>query len=450
MENTDIVRIIIDDISDRGEGIGKSENKAIFVPFLLPGDIADVKIIKKLKSRDLGKCIKIIKPSPYRIKADCSYEKFCGGCFLREMSYEGELLYKRKKVSDAFHRIGKFDIEVDEITGCENPDRYRNKIQMPFTKINGKIKCGFFKPKSHETIPIDDCLLQPEIFSKISEDVCQIMQEQKISVYDEKSNSGSLRHIFLRKGYHSNEIMLVIVSKNNIENKIKHSIRKLAEKYPDIKSIFLNINPKSTNVILGEKNILLFGNKTISDTMCGNIFRLSPFSFYQVNTLQAERLYRCAAKFADPQTNDTLLDFYCGAGTIGLSMAKLCKKIIGIEIVPQAIENAKVAAKENKIENAEFFCLDAEKGAKMLKSRGIIPDVITLDPPRKGCSKKTLEIIASFNAKKIVMVSCNPATAARDCRYLADLGYNVQRITPFDMFPRTLHVECVVLMSRKA
>ncbi|MDE5936692.1 MAG: 23S rRNA (uracil(1939)-C(5))-methyltransferase RlmD, partial [Ruminococcus sp.] len=318
----------------------------------------------------------------------------------------------------------------------------------PLASLNGKAVCGFYAPRSHRVVPVSDCPLQPVIFSKIVEFILEYVNNRKISVYDEKTGTGILRHIYIRKGYHSNEIMICIVARKDISRQLSPLCREIIKKISDIRSIVLNINPDKTNVILGSECITLFGNNCIYDKMCRNDIEISPLSFYQINTPQAERLYRKALEYASPDGSEIIADLYCGAGTIGLSMSEYAKKIIGIEIVPEAVQNAHRNAVKNNISNAEFYCGDAGKIFSKLNKKGCNPDIIIVDPPRKGCSEDTLKTIVSASPEKIIMISCNPATAARDAKILSENGYSVDRVCGADLFPSTRHVECVVLMSR--
>ena len=449
MKKNEIIRLEITDVTAEGNGVGHFDGMAVFVPELISGDIADVKIVKVLKNYGFGIIENIIEKSKNRTESECVVSEKCGGCNFRSMKYEAQLEIKQKIVSDAFLRIGKCNVETEKIVSCDNINRYRNKAQYPFAEINGEIKCGFYAKRSHRVVPCEDCLLQPEIFSEIVNFVLEMLnKKRKISVYNEETNTGILRHLYIREGCHSGEIMVCFVVRKDIRRELNFIVKKLAEKFENVKSIVMNINPKKTNVILGNENVVLFGKEKISDTMCGVNIDISPLSFYQVNTLQAEKLYEIAKNYAEPDKTKTLLDFYCGTGTIGLSMANSLKKLIGIEIISDAVENAKQNALKNGFQNTEFICSDSGLAAKKLSDNGISPDIITVDPPRKGCDLNMLDAIVKMNPEKVVMISCNPATAARDCLWLSQNGFSVRKIQPVDLFPFTGHVECVVLMSR--
>ena len=448
-EKNQIYTAEITGLTSEGSGVCRIENMAVFVPETAVGDVADIKIVKVLSSYCFGIVDKLITPSPDREMRECGAYKKCGGCVYRHISYEAECCAKDEAVRSAFERIGGLTPEYDEFIPSHNSDRYRNKAQYPLAVIDGKAVCGFFAPRSHRVVPIEDCPLQPEIFSSITADILEFINKKKLPVYDESKGTGIMRHIYLRKGAYSDEIMVCLVVRKDMCRQLNSLCVRLAEKYPDIKSIVMNINPTKTNVILGENCVTLWGSDTISDTMCGNKIEISPLSFYQINTPQAERLYAKALEYANPTGDEIIADLYCGAGTIGLSMAHRAKKIMGIEIVPEAVENAKKNAADNNISNAEFYCGDAGEIFSQLHKNGCNPDIIVVDPPRKGCSQQSLDVILSAAPQKIVMISCNPATAARDAKYLSNNGYNVERVCGGDFFPGTRHVECVVLLSRE-
>ena len=447
-EKNQVFKAEITGLTSEGSGVCRLDGMAVFVPQTAVGDICEIKIVKVLKSYAFGILEKLISPSPDRIEDNCPVYKKCGGCLLRHISYEAECRTKNSIVTDAFERIGGLSPVFDEFMGAESSQRYRNKAQYPLAVQDGKAVCGFYAPRSHRVIPVIDCALQPVIFSDILHTVLDYINDKKLSVYDEATNSGIIRHIYLRRGAHSGEIMVCLVVRKDISRQLSALCRTLTEKYSDIRSIVMNINPKSTNVILGDECITLWGSDMITDIMCGNNVEISPLSFYQVNTAQAERLYGKALEYAAPHSSDIIADLYCGAGTIGLSMSGRAARIIGVEIIPQAVENARENALRNNITNAEFHCGDAGEVFGKLRRQGCKPDIIIVDPPRKGCSQETIEIIAEAAPERIIMISCNPATAARDAKLLSEKGYSVDKVCGVDLFPRTGHVECVVLMSR--
>ena len=448
MNKNDIIELEITDVTAEGSGVGRHDGMAVFVPAAAAGDVISCRIVKVCKSYCFGIIDKIIKPSADRAESGCEISKKCGGCVFRHIDYSAELRIKDKSVRDAFKRIGGLDIPFEDILGCESADRYRNKAQYPVSGEAGNAYCGFYAQRSHRVIPCGDCILQPEIFGKITEDVLGYINSRKIPPYNEESGKGCVRHIYLRRGYHSSEIMVCLVVTKEDRKLFAPMADMLMKKYPDIKSVVLNINSRRTNVIMGEKCVTVGGRAYIEDIMCGRRIKISPLAFYQVNTAQAERLYGIAADFAELKGGEVLLDLYCGAGTVGLSMADKISKLIGGEIIPEAVENAKENAAANGIENAEFICGDAGKIADSLAAKGMHPDVIVIDPPRKGCDSLTLDSIVKMSPEKVVMISCNPATAARDAAYLGERGYAAVKARAADMFPRTGHVECVALLSK--
>ena len=448
LEKNQLFEAKIIDLTAEGQGVCKVDGMAVFVPDTAVGDVIRGKIVKVLRNYAFGIINEIITPSADRIIPSCPHAKKCGGCLFQHITYEAECNVKNNIIKNAFLRIGGLSPEFDDFMACDSTFRYRNKAQYPVAEVDGNIVCGFFAPRSHRIIHTDDCILQPEIFSDINKTILDYLKEKKISAYSEASNTGIVRHIYLRIGTHSGEIMVCLVVRKDISYQLNSLGRILSEKYPAISSFIININPDKTNVILGKKCITIMGKDSISDIMCGNEIEISPLSFYQVNTIQAERLYAKALEFATPESGDIIADLYCGAGTIGLSMAQKCSKIVGVEIVAQAIENASRNAVKNNISNVEFYCGDAGKVFADLRKNGCQPNIIIIDPPRKGCSESTLEVISKADPRKIIMISCNPATAARDAKWLSLNGFSVDKVCGVDLFPRTGHVECVVLMSR--
>lgn len=448
LKKNEIINLKIDGITSEGNGVGRYDGIAVFVPFTAIGDNISCKIVKIKKTFAYGIIDNIITPSKDRIEPDCGTYKKCGGCSFRHMSYEAELRAKQNFVKDAFERIGKLDIDFDDILGCEDIYHYRNKAQYPVCENSGRLESGFYSKRSHRVVDNKDCLLQPEIFNKIASITVSMLDEAGFTAYDEISGRGQIRHIYIRHGYHTKEIMLCIVA-TQTDKRFKIFSEEIVKIFPEIKSIVLNINPNKTNVILGKRNEGLYGEGYITDIMCNNKVQISPHSFYQVNTAQAEKLYSIVKEYAEPCGDETLLDLYCGIGTIGFSLARDVKKLIGVEIVPDAIKNAKLNAKLNEIDNAEFICGDAGVVAGELIRRGETPDIIIADPARKGCDSISLEAMIKMSPKKIIMVSCNPSTAARDISYLCDNGYKPIKGQAVDMFPRTGHVECVVLMAKE-
>ena len=449
LSKNEIVHLEIIGMTNEGNGVGRYDGIAVFVPMTAVGDVIDCRIVKVHKNFCYGIIEKLIISSDKRIEDNCSAYVKCGGCSFRHFEYEEELRIKEDFVKSSFERIGKINAECEPILGCERTDHYRNKAQYPVAEQEGKAVCGFYSRRSHRVTGTYDCLLQPIIFTNIVQEIMDYINLNNISAYNETNGKGLVRHIYLRRGEHTGEIMVcIIVTDLNKKNVFKGLAEYICDKFSDIVSIVLNENSKKTNVILGNKFSVLYGKETIDDVMCSNMVEISPKSFYQVNTIQAEKLYGLAAEYAQLKCDDILLDLYCGAGTIGLSMASRVKKIIGVEIIDSAIRNAAQNAKKNGILNSKFICGDAGRVAEVLYNRGERPDIIIVDPARKGCDKTTLEYMAKMNPDRIVMISCNPATAARDCAVLSELGYEVKKYRAVDLFPKTTHVECVVLMSR--
>ncbi|MEG1366354.1 MAG: 23S rRNA (uracil(1939)-C(5))-methyltransferase RlmD [Oscillospiraceae bacterium] len=444
-----IITLKILSLSSDGSGVGKYDGQAVFVPFTAPGDELLVKIVKPCQTYAFGIIEKILNKSKARVEPDCAFFGKCGGCALRHISYESELIEKRGFVYDSMLRLGGIEAPVSNTIPSPDLNRYRNKVQLPvFTDDDGKVKTGFFAGRSHRVIPCDDCLLQPLIFTQILSAVCALLTQYHISCYNELRGTGLMRHIYLRHAVSTNKVMVCFVINGKALPHSDKIVKALVADFPEISTIVINVNTKITNVITGSECITLYGSGVLEDTLCDVPVSLSPLSFYQVNTLGAQQLYAVAALFANVQKNETLLDLYCGAGTIGLSMAKDCKQLIGVEIVPDAIRSAIKNAEIMGMSHAKLICADASNAAAELFQDGIRPDVVIMDPPRKGSDVATMDAVVSMAPSRIVMVSCNAATAARDCKYLSQQGYTPTAIQPVDMFPRTKHVECVVLMSR--
>lgn len=443
----DIIDLEITGLTNEGCGVGKADGIVVFVPFSAVGDKIKCRIVKVNRSHCYGKIEELLCPSPDRIVPDCSAFGKCGGCDFRHISYEAELHAKDMFIRDAFTRIGGITPEFLPIIPNCSENNYRNKAQYPVRKgDNGETQCGFFAGRSHRIIPCGSCRLEPQVFSEIKDFILNFAKEYKISAYNEDEHSGVLRHICIRKGHYTGETCVTLVVRRFVPQ-LKPLASSLAKKFPDIKSITANLNKDKTNVIYGEESRLLFGKATITDTMCQKSFSISPISFYQVNTPMAEMLYKKAAELAEPD-NKTIIDLYCGAGTIGLTMAGRAKEIIGVEIVESAIVNAKENARLNNADNARFICGDAGQATDILVSEGIRADVVIVDPARKGCDERTLSNIVKFAPEKIVMVSCNAVTAARDCAFLERNGYKCRTVQGVDLFSRTTHVEAVILLSR--
>lgn len=446
LKKNDEIELYIEDFTSEGSGVGHFEGMAVFVSGAAAGEKALVHIIKVKSTYAIGKCVKILKPSKTRIAPDCEYSGSCGGCAFRHISYEAETAMKKKRVEDAFQRIGGIDKKLDGFIAAENLTRYRNKAEYPVS-FEKELKIGFYALHTHRIIDCCDCVLQPEIFADIVAVIRKWTVEFGISIYNSETGNGLLRHIYIRQGAVSKEIMVCLVINGERIPKEAELVKRLCE-IPNIKSIVLNINRLNNNVILGEECKTVYGADYIYDELCSVKIRLSPLSFYQVNHAQAEKLYRKAAEYAQLDGSQTVLDMYCGAGTIGLSMADKAKNVIGVEIVKPAVRDAKINAGLNGIKNAQFYCADASQAAQMLKEQDIKPDVIVLDPPRKGCSADLVKTVSEMDPDRVVYVSCDPATLARDCKRFGELGYKTEKLTAVDLFPRTVHVETVTLITR--
>ena len=453
LQKNQLLTLRIERLSNDGSGVAhSSEGEAVFVPGTAPGDEAQVRIVKDCGRYAFGILDKLLTPSPDRIPVDCAVAGPCGGCSLRHLDYAAELRAKQESVADAFRRIGGLDVPVLDALPSPEVDRYRNKVQFPVGRDKDGAPCiGFYAGRTHRIVPCPDCKLQPGVLNDIGNTLCAFFAAHGIQPYDEERGKGLVRHIFLRRGAHSGQIMVCLVC---TRPKLPHSdelVALLREKFRDIATILINVNAKKTNVILGEESVTLYGPGFIEDTLCGVPVRLGPLSFYQVNTLAAERLYGVAAEYAQLEPDDVLLDLYCGMGTIGLSMAGHCRELIGVEIIPEAIDSAKANAArmgDAVAAKSRFFCADAGEAAARLAAEGLRPDVIMLDPPRKGCDETTLSAVAQMSPRRVVYVSCNPSTAARDAAWLGQHGYRAEKVQPVDLFPRTKHVECVIALSK--
>ena len=453
LQKNQLLTLRIERLSSDGSGVAHSaDGEAVFVPNTAPGDEARIKIVKDCGRYAFGILDQLLTPSPDRVEVDCPAAGPCGGCSLRHLSYKAELQAKHENVTDAFRRIGGLDVPVLPTVPSPEVDRYRNKVQFPVGRDkNGQPCIGFYAGRTHRIVPCPDCKLQPGVLNEIGNALCAFFAAHGIQPYDEESGKGLVRHIFLRRGAHSGQIMVCLVC---TRAKLPHSeelVAQLREQFPAIATILLNVNAKNTNVILGSETHPLYGPGYLEDTLCGVPVRLGPLSFYQVNTLAAEQLYGIAAQYAQLTPDDLLLDLYCGMGTIGLSMVDHCRELVGVEIVPEAIESAKANAArmgDAIATKSRFFCADAGAAATRLAAEGLRPDVIVLDPPRKGCDEATLSAVVKMNPQRVVYVSCNPATAARDAKWLETQGYCTEKVQPVDLFPRTKHCETVVLLSK--
>ncbi len=439
------------DIGHGGEGIGKYEGFTVFVDGGLFQDKIKVQITKAKKNYAVGEIIEFIEKSPFRVDSLCNEElSECGGCQVMHLDYQKQLEIKTNMVRETIKRIGKIeDIVIHETIGMEKPIRYRNKAQFPIGMSHGKAVLGFYKKKSHEIIPSSKCLIQHEVNDKIIEIIKNYIENFKVSIYDEKEHKGLLRNVVTKVGFKTKEVMLILVANGKKLPNVNELIYVLKENIPGFKTLVLNINKEKTNMILGKENKVLYGHGKIQDYIGNLKFNISPLSFFQVNPIQTEVLYNKALEYADLKGNENVFDIYCGIGTISLFLARKAKKVYGVEIIEDAIKDANINAELNDIENAQFYVGKAEEVVPYLYEEGKKADVVVVDPPRKGCDEKVLETIVNMNPTKVVYVSCNPSTLARDLAYLEERGYKAVEIQPVDMFPHTMHVETVCRIVRK-
>ncbi len=448
-KNKEYIVDIIDN-GYEGEGIAKIDGFTIFIPNSIKGEKVKILIVKVLTSHAFGKILEIIKSSPNRIEADCNTYKRCGGCSLRHITYPKTLEIKQNTVQNLVNKTLQTKIKVDKTIGMEQPYYYRNKVQFPVgIDKNGNPQIGVFANRTHEIIPVETCIIQNKTAQEIAKSAFSFWIDNHFSIYDEKTGKGLLRHIVVKAGIKTNQYMCILVINGKQMQKQNEFVTYLTNKFPELKTILINSNMKNTNVILGKENQIIYGEGYITDRLGEFEFKISPFSFYQVNPIQAEKLYKIGVESANISKKDIVFDLYCGIGTISLFMAKYAKKVYGIEIVEEAVKMAKENAQNNHIENAEFIAGDVEKVLQnLLKEKHIIPDVIMVDPPRKGLDNNSIKNILQVKPKKIVYISCNPATLVRDL-HLFEEEYQITKIIPVDMFPFTSHVECVAVLHLK-
>ena len=444
-KKNEVYPLTIESYGSAGEGVARLNGQAVFVKGALPGEVCAVQLLKVGKTAAWGRVTEVLTPSPARRTPDCPLYPKCGGCQLRHMTYDEELRFKRQKVADALARIGGWDGPVDCIHGARDPDRYRNKIQFPVAEGP---RVGFFRARSHDVIDAPDCLLQPLQATRLRAAFKEWMSSYGIPAYDERAHRGLIRHFYVRVNRAGASLCAVVANGRDLPRR-KALVAALRQAEPDLAGVVLSVNTEKTNVILGREHRLLWGRDYLEDTLCGLDFRLSVPSFYQVNRDQAEVLYGRALDFAGLTGAETVLDLYCGIGTITLVMARRAKWVYGAEVVPEAVEDAKQNARRNGVENAEFFCGDAGQAAAMLAARGVRPDVVCVDPPRKGLALPVIETIAAMAPRRLVYVSCDPATLARDVKLLGARGYAPTQAEAADLFPRTGHVETVMKLVRQ-
>lgn len=447
MQKNDRITLFINDLTDEGLGVGRAEDgRAVFVTNAVPGDTVLAVVTKVLSRLAYAKTLEILTASPDRITPPCPHFPACGGCNLQHVTYEAELRYKESRVKSCLQRIAKTDCPVRPIIGAPKEEqlRYRNKAQFPITQDG----IGFFAPRSHRLIPLSDCLLTHPLHSEIIQSVVSWMQEEQLSPYNEEKQSGLLRHLFTRTSKKTGEVLIILVTKTAQKLPVDSLLCRLQAQNIPIAGIVQNINAKPTNVILGAENRLLFGRGTLLDSIVDLDFEISPHSFFQIHPGQTKRLYDTALSLCDLNGTETVIDLYCGIGTITLTLAKKAHSVIGVELVPQSIVDAKKNARQNGIQNVSFVEGAAETVLPQLIADGIKPDVLVMDPPRKGCDERMLRAAADCGVSKIVYISCNPATLARDIAFLKPLGYTAVLAQPVDLFPKTVHVETACLLTR--
>ena len=445
-----VLEVDITGYTSEGQGVARVEGLAVFVAGAIRGERVKIKIAHLGHTAAYGDILQIIKASPDRVEPACSYAADCGGCVFWHMTYDEELRAKAQRVSDALRRIGGLDIGTVSITGSTAVTGYRNKAQYPVGLVKGKAQAGFFRQRTHEVVPVTQCRIQGREADQARETVVRWMQENQVPVYDEKTHKGLVRHIYVRTARATGQVLVCLVVNGDGIPQEKQLVNNLLTSVDNLHTVCLSIHKKPGNAVLGDSFVTLYGPGYIEDVLCGLRFRLSPRSFYQVNRDQAEVLYGKAIEKAGLTGKETVLDLYCGTGTITLALSQHAKKVIGVEIIPAAIRDAKENAVRNQIENAEFFCADASQAAKKFAEEGIRPDVIVVDPPRKGLDQQVVDAMVQMAPEKIVYVSCDPATLARDLKRLEEQGYKTLEAEAVDMFPRCHHVESVCVLSRKA
>ena len=449
MNKNDSMNLTITGMTLQGDGIARPGGVPVFVPGTCPGDTIKALILKAKPNCGFGKCVEILSPSPGRIDPQCKAFPRCGGCAFRHITYEEELAIKQREAGQTLRRIGGVELELEPILGAENPERYRNKALLPVHMEQGRVRAGYYARHSHRVVHSDDCKLQPTLFNRLARAVCDWAEETCCGVYDEATHRGLLRHIYLRQAQEGAQVLVCLVINGQGVPRADLLIARLRAESAAVKGILLSHNRVDTNVVLGPEETLLWGEGHITETLCGLAFTLSPRSFFQVNPAQAGRLYRLAGEYAGLAGDERVLDLYCGTGTIGLTMARSCAELVGVELVPQAVEDARRNAARNGIASARFLCMDAAQAAAQLAGEGWRPDVVLLDPPRRGCEPALLRAVAEMAPGRVVYISCDPATLARDLKLLGEMGYGAARITPVDMFPRTGHVEIIALLTAK-
>ncbi len=449
VKKNEVYKIEIGGMTHEGQGVGRIDNFTVFVDGPIKGEEVEIKIIKINKNYAVGKLMNVIKASPDRVEPVCKVFNRCGGCSLQHMSAQAALKFKTDLVTENIRRIGKLkDVVVHDTIGMEKPYNYRNKAQYPVGRLKDQLVMGFYAKKSHDIVECPQCMIQHSVSDKAKLIVKRFLEDNKISVYDEVTGKGLVRHVMTRMGFNTGELMVVLVLNGKSLPQQDKLVKQLTVEIPEIKSIVLNVNTANTNIILGPRNIVVFGEETITDYIGKFKFKISPLSFFQVNPVQTEVLYNKALEYAGLTGEETVFDLYCGIGTISLFLSEKAKKVYGVEVVEEAIRDAKENAKLNGVDNVEFLVGEAERIIPDMYQKGVRADVVVVDPPRKGCDEVLLDTLVSMSPERIVYVSCNPATLARDLAFLAERGFEVIEVQPVDMFPWSSHVECVILMQR--
>ncbi|GAB7387722.1 23S rRNA (uracil(1939)-C(5))-methyltransferase RlmD [Bacillaceae bacterium] len=444
VRENDRIELKIDGLSHQGDGVGRYEGFTLFVPQALPGERVNVQVEKVKKNYGHARLLEVVEASPHRVEPPCPIYRRCGGCQLQHLSYGEQLRQKRQIVIDNLERIGKLEnVTVHPTLGMDEPWRYRNKAQVPIGEERGGLIGGFYAKGTHEIIDMEACLIQHEKNDEVVNLVKRLAASHGIKAYDEAAHRGLLRHVVVKVGFRTGEVMVILITNGETIPNGERLIEEIRKHVPEVRSIVQNINTKRTNVIFGDKTKVLWGDRVIHDYIGDLKFAISARSFYQVNPVQTEKLYNLALRYAGLSGKETVIDAYCGIGTISLFLARRAKRVYGVEIVPEAISDAQVNARLNGIDNVEFAVGEAEKVIPQWYAQGVRADVIVVDPPRKGCDEQLLETIVKMRPERVVYVSCNPSTLARDLRYLEDGGYRTLEVQPVDMFPHTMHVECV-------
>ncbi len=449
LKKNQIIQARIEAYSSEGHGVCRVGGRAVFVPKSIVGEEWELRILKVTNTAVYARGERLLRPSPERRESRCPYDAKCGGCDLWHMSYEEELRFKLGRVNDALRHIGKQSVQATEILGSEQIERYRNKGIFAVAEMDGSPAAGFYRERSHELIPVESCLIQNELSERAATAVVAFMRENGIPAYDEADGNGTVRHVFCRKARQTEDAVVCVVTARGLGRKTAALVDALRKAVPELSGIVLNVNKTHGNTVLAGEFYTLWGRAELRDRLCGSLFSLAPQAFFQINPPQAEKLYQRALAYAAPNSASLIFDLYCGAGTISLCLAREAGRVIGAEIVPEAVENAKANAAVNGIGNAEFLCADAGEAAGALRERGLKPETVVVDPPRKGMSAEAVAAVASMSPDRIVYVSCDPSTLARDILRLNAYGYELRVATAVDMFPRTRHVETVCLLTHK-